>query len=82
MAAPAAGPAMPEALYKFVSIPEAQAISLRETACLASETVPLAEALGHVVAKDVLAPEPLPPFPASIKVSRHYPRSRYLKTFL
>ena len=62
------GPAMPEALYKFVSIPEAQAMSLRETACLGSETVSFTEALGQVVAEDVLAPEPLPPFPASIKV--------------
>ena len=59
---------MPEALYKFVSIPEAQTISLRETACLGSETVSFTEALGQVVAEDVLAPEPLPPFPASIKV--------------
>lgn len=29
--------------------------------------VPLADALGHVLAEDVRAPDPLPPFPASIK---------------
>ena len=63
------GPAMPEALYKFVSIPESQAISLRETTCLGAEMVSFTEALGQIVAEDVLAPEPLPPFPASIKVS-------------
>ncbi|KAK9855769.1 hypothetical protein WJX84_007092 [Apatococcus fuscideae] len=58
---------MPEALYKFVSIPESQAISLRETTCLGAEMVSFTEALGQIVAEDVLAPEPLPPFPASIK---------------
>lgn len=32
-------------------------------------TVPLHEALGKVLAEDIRAPDPLPPYPASVKVS-------------
>lgn len=32
-------------------------------------TVPLHEALGRVLAEDIRAPDPLPPYPASVKAS-------------
>lgn len=35
-------------------------------------TVPLHEALGKVLAEDVRAPDPLPPYPASIKVFQNF----------
>lgn len=65
---PSDGPAMPAALYTMVSIPEAQLTVLKEVSPLQAVTVPLQEAVGLVLAGDVIAPEPLPPFPASIKV--------------
>jgi len=37
----------------------------------APRAVPLHDALGLVLAEDVRAPDPLPPFRASIKVSSH-----------
>ena len=61
-------PKTPSELYKMISIPEAQQTVLRETPVLAPRFVSLAEARGHVLAADVTASEPLPPFPASIKV--------------
>ena len=87
------GPRTPEAGYKWVSIPEAQQTILAETAALAQVSVPLAQATGKVLASDVIAREPLPPFPASIKVlktvcslpSKHSPQlsrtSRELQIF-
>lgn len=62
---------MPAALYTMVSIPEAQSTVLREVSALQAVTVPLQEAVGLVLAGDVVAAEPLPPFPASIKVIAH-----------
>ena len=62
------GPATPSALYKMISIPEAQDAVLAETQCLPSTAVGLADADGHILAEDVKAPEDVPPFPASIKV--------------
>ncbi|KXZ48662.1 hypothetical protein GPECTOR_26g565 [Gonium pectorale] len=53
--------------YKMIPIPEAQAIVLANTRPLGAVTVGLAGALGRVLAKEVLAPDSLPPFPASIK---------------
>ena len=64
----AQGPATPSALYKMISIPEAQKIVLAETACLPSVSVALTEAVGCILSEDVQAPENVPPFPASIKV--------------
>ncbi len=64
----AQGPATPSALYKMISIPEAQEIVLSETQPLPSVSVDLAEAVGSVLAENVQAPENVPPFPASIKV--------------
>jgi hypothetical protein len=63
-----AGPATPAALYSMVTIPEAQQKVLAETLPLPPVIVDLADAGGLILAEDVLAPEPLPPFPASIKV--------------
>lgn len=63
----AQGPATPSALYKMISIPEAQEIVLKQTERLPSVSRPLSEAQGCVLAEDVHAPEDVPPFPASIK---------------
>lgn len=64
----AQGPATPSALYKMISIPEAQKIVLAETERLPSVSIPLSEAQGRILAEDVQAQEDVPPFPASIKV--------------
>ncbi|GBF94452.1 molybdopterin biosynthesis, partial [Raphidocelis subcapitata] len=53
--------------YKMISIPEAQETVLRHTPALGVEEVPLAEAVGRVLAAPVGARDDLPPFPASIK---------------
>ena len=63
----AQGPATPSALYKMISIPEAQKVVLTETECLPSVPRPLSEAQGCILAEDVHAAENMPPFPASIK---------------
>ena len=63
----AQGPATPSALYKMISIPEAQQLVLAETRRLASVAVALPESVGRILAEDVQAPEDVPPFPASIK---------------
>ena len=68
----AQGPATPSALYKMISIPEAQQLVLKETECLPSVPRPLSEAQGCILAEDVHAPEDVPPFPASIKVQCQY----------
>jgi len=52
----------------MISIPEAQDTVLREAHALSPQATGLAEAVGRILAQDILAPEPLPPFPASIKV--------------
>jgi gephyrin len=44
-------------------------------AARAAEAVPLHDALGLVLAEDVRAPDPLPPFRASIKVNTFLPLS-------
>ena len=62
------GPATPAALYKMISIPDAQEVVLRETLQTSTETRPLHSAIGTILAEDVLAVDNLPPFPASIKV--------------
>lgn len=62
-------PATPAAMYKMVPIPEAQEIVLRETCANEIIEVPLHQGLGSVLARDVLAKDDLPPFPASIKVA-------------
>ena len=58
-------------LYKWVSIPEAQDIVLNAVQPLGKERVEdILACVGYVLAEDVLAKEPLPPFPASIKVQK------------
>lgn len=63
----ASGPRTPEAGYGWVSIPEAQEKILAETTALEPEQIQLAKSAGSTLAIDVVAGEPLPPFPASIK---------------
>jgi len=55
--------------YKMISIPEAQDTVLQHTPVLAPIEVPLQASLGRILGETVTAPSPLPPFPASIKVS-------------
>eukprot|EP00884_Botryococcus_braunii_P007016 jgi/Botrbrau1/16315/Bobra.0066s0083.1 len=61
------GPATPSALYQTKSISEAAEIIFGQVTPLSPVSLPMSEARGFVLAEDVLAPEPLPPFPASIK---------------
>ena len=67
MRADMAGPATPAAAYRLISIPEAQETVLRHALPLPPQRVGLGSAVGRILLQDVLAPEPLPPFPASIK---------------
>ena len=53
----------------MLSVDEALRLVLRVAQRLPRVTVPLHESLGKVLADDVTAPDPLPPYPASIKVS-------------
>lgn len=53
----------------MISVEEALEIVLRVAQRLPPVTVPLQEALGKILAQQVAAPDPLPPYPASIKVS-------------
>jgi gephyrin len=59
---------MASAKYKMISIPEVQATVLKHATALPTEVVPLASSLGRILSEDVFSKEPLPPFPASIKV--------------
>ncbi|CAD7699420.1 unnamed protein product [Ostreobium quekettii] len=63
----AQGPLTPSAAYGMISISEAQAIVLEHCRVLPVERVPTHEAVGMVCAEAVVAKDPLPPFPASIK---------------
>ncbi len=56
---------MPESPYPMIPIDEALAIIYREIAVLSPITLPFGEALGFVLAEDVVAAEPMPPFPAA-----------------
>ena len=60
--------AMTANLYKMLSIAEANAIVQSSISPLESIDVNLLDATGYVLAVDMKAQEPLPPFPASIKV--------------
>ena len=53
--------------YAMVSVDAAVAIVLGNTVTLAAERLPLRAVLGRVLAEDVTAGEPHPPFAASIK---------------
>lgn len=62
-----AAPQTPSATYKMLSVAEALELVLSETEPLSAETVALAEAFQHTLAVDVLAPEAVPAYRASIK---------------
>jgi molybdopterin biosynthesis enzyme len=51
----------------MISVAEAQEIILSHCEILEAEVVPFEEALNRTLSDDVLAADPLPPFPASIK---------------
>ncbi|KAJ7550938.1 hypothetical protein O6H91_07G125800 [Diphasiastrum complanatum] len=50
-----------------ISVEEALGMALSLASRLDPETVPLQEALGLILAENLLAPDPLPPYPASVK---------------
>ena len=58
---------MPESPYPMLPVSEALALVLEQAQPLPPEQVPLAEALGRILAEEVVAAQPLPPFPASVK---------------
>ncbi|RME79368.1 MAG: molybdopterin molybdenumtransferase MoeA [Chloroflexi bacterium] len=57
---------MPESPYPMIPVEEALDIVAREVRRLPVETRRFDQALGQVLAEDVHASEPLPPFPASV----------------
>lgn len=58
---------MSESAYPMLPVAEALEIVLAQAAPLPAVGLPLEHCLGLVLAEDVTAPEPLPPFPASVK---------------
>lgn len=66
---------------KIISAEEALQKVLSVAQRLPPVTVPLYEALGKVLAEDIRAPDPLPPYPASVKVYFHNTKSSFLFTF-
>ncbi len=61
-------PAVPvSSPYPLVSIDHALAAILAHSPALGSERVPLTDALGRILVENVIAPAPVPPFPASAK---------------
>lgn len=52
----------------MISAEQALETVLKLTHRLPPVTVPLHDALGKVLAQDIRAPDPLPPYPASVKV--------------
>ena len=52
----------------MVSADEALRIVLSVAQRLPPVTLPLLDALGKILAEDIRAPDPLPPYPASVKV--------------
>ena len=54
--------------YELIPIVEAQRIVLSKATRSTEVSVALSESLGAVLARDVCAREPMPPFPASIMV--------------
>jgi molybdopterin molybdotransferase len=56
---------MPESPYPMISVEAALAIIEREVHTLPTLALPFNEALGLVLAEDVIAAEPMPPFPAA-----------------
>lgn len=57
---------MPESPYPMIPVSEAIDIILREVKSLSPVDAAFSDALGLVLAEDIFAAEPLPPFPASV----------------
>lgn len=53
---------------KMIPVEEALDMVLSVAQRLPPVTLPIHEALGKILAEDITAPDPLPPYPASIKV--------------
>lgn len=53
--------------YPLISVAEAQALVMDACPDTGTELIPFQEACGRILAEDVYATDPLPPFPASIK---------------
>lgn len=53
--------------YPMISVSEALEIILSHADQCTNKVVPMQDALGFVLAQDIIANDPLPPFPASIK---------------
>jgi gephyrin len=58
---------MAESAYPMLSVEDALAVVLARTAPLPAYTIPARRGLGHILAADIRASQPLPPFPASVK---------------
>ena len=58
---------MTESPYRMLPVAEALATVLAQADPLPVESAPLIQALGRILAVDVTAPDPLPPFAASVK---------------
>lgn len=56
-----------ESAYRMLAVPEALEIVLGQSEPLPPVVLPLGQSLNMVLAEDVVAPDPLPPFPASMK---------------
>ncbi|KAK7871422.1 hypothetical protein R5R35_006122 [Gryllus longicercus] len=56
-----------ESPFPMLPVPDAQQLMLAEAIVLGTEAVPVAQALGRVLAQTAHARESLPPFPASLK---------------
>jgi gephyrin len=56
-----------ESSYPMLAVSEALAVVLSQATPLPPQRIALADALGLILAEPVLAADPLPPFPASIK---------------
>ena len=53
--------------YPLVSMSDALSVIKENANCLPKTVVSIEDSLGHVLASDVFAQEPFPPFPASVK---------------
>ena len=53
--------------YPLVPMDEALSMIMDNSQCLPKMVIPLEDSLGYILASDVFAKEPFPPFPASVK---------------
>lgn len=66
----------------MISVGDALQTVLNASKRLPPIAVSLHDALGKVLAQDVRAPDPLPPYPASVKVFLHFPFLFFLIIFV